>query len=60
MTPMTSDEDDLSLAAFAICYGGAQLEDIHLLADIVAIDGEIVEWLEQRERRRKKRRCRSR
>ena len=42
--------DDLRSAA--ICYGNAQPHDHHLAADIVAIDSDIVEWLEQRERRR--------
>jgi hypothetical protein len=29
------------------CYGNAQPGDLHCAADIVAIDGEIVEWLER-------------
>jgi len=34
-------------------YGGnAGPDDDHLLADIVAVDGDIVRWLERRERRR--------
>ena len=43
---------------FVVCYGNAHPGDIHLLADVVAIDGEIIEVLPERERR--KRRCRSR
>ena len=45
------------------CCGNASPEDEHLLADIVAIDADIIEWLERRERRRKEkqeRQCRSR
>jgi hypothetical protein len=42
-------DDDLRSA---ICYGNAGPNDYHLAADIVAVDGDIVAWLEQRERRR--------
>jgi hypothetical protein len=38
-----------------ICYGGAGPTDTHLLADVVAIDGEIVRLIERRERRKKDR-----
>jgi hypothetical protein len=38
-------------------YGNASPGDDHLLADIVAIDGDIVRWLERRERRRAKISC---
>ena len=31
------------------CYGGAGPNDDHLLADIVAVDGDIVRWLERRD-----------
>jgi hypothetical protein len=34
------------------CYGNASPGDNHLLADIVAVDADIVRWLERRERRR--------
>jgi hypothetical protein len=39
------------------CYGNAGPNDVHLLADIVAVDGDIVRWLERRERRRAKISC---
>jgi hypothetical protein len=48
---------------FTFCYGNAGPNDYHLAADIVAIDGDIVRWLERREQRRKEKqeqRCRSR
>jgi hypothetical protein len=38
-----------------ICYGGAKPTDTHLASKVVAIDEEIIEWLERRERRRKMR-----
>jgi len=37
---------------FAFCGGNASPGDDHLLADIVAGAGDIVRWLERRERRR--------
>jgi hypothetical protein len=52
---MIDDEDYLVIA-----YGGAQPDDIHLAANVHCIDGEIVEWLKRRERRRRdkqERRC---
>ena len=33
---MSADDDDA-----VICYGGAKLGDVHLLADVVAVDDEI-------------------
>ena len=45
---MSNDPDDA-----VICYGGAQRDDGNF-ADIVAMDADIVRWLEQRERRRSK------
>jgi hypothetical protein len=46
----------------ATCYGdgNARPDDIHLLAEVVAIDGEIIEVIAERERLRKKRQERSR
>jgi hypothetical protein len=58
-----SDAADLSLAAFALCYGGASPDDYHLAATLIAIDGDILEVLAERERRKRRkreRRCRSR
>jgi hypothetical protein len=46
-----SDEVEVT---FTFCGGDAEPDDEHLLADIVAIDGEIVEVLAERERRKKK------
>jgi hypothetical protein len=54
-----SAEIEIELVAFALAFGGASPNDYHLAADIVAIDGEIVEVLAERERQRKKRKCRS-
>lgn len=38
---MNEDGDEV-----IFCYGGAKPDDTHLLAEIVAIDGEIVALLE--------------
>jgi hypothetical protein len=46
-----SDEVEVT---FTFCGGDAEPDGEHLLADIVAIDGEIVEVLAERERRKKK------
>ncbi len=37
-----------------IAHGGAGINDTHLLADVVAIDEEIIDWLELREKRRRR------
>jgi hypothetical protein len=58
-----SAEVEIEFVAFTLAYGNAQPDDTHLAADVVAIDGEIIEVLAERERRRRKRkerRCRSR
>jgi hypothetical protein len=34
-----------------VCYGAANLVDKHLAATVRCVDDEIIEWLEQRERR---------
>ena len=34
-----------------VCYGGAKPGDTHLASRIVAIDGEIIDWLARREQR---------
>jgi hypothetical protein len=39
---------------FVILYGNAGPDDDHLAATVHCVDGEIVAWLEQRERRRKR------
>jgi hypothetical protein len=39
------------MADAVICYGGAQPGDTYLLADVVAIDSDILAWLEQRQRK---------
>jgi hypothetical protein len=36
---MTDDND------FIIAHGGAEPIDLHLLADVVAVDGEIIDYL---------------
>jgi hypothetical protein len=36
-----------------VCYGNAKPTDTHLASKIRCIDGEIIEWLERRERRRR-------
>ena len=35
-----------------ICGGGAKPTDLHLASKVVAIDEEIIEWLERREKRK--------
>jgi hypothetical protein len=35
-----------------LCGGTATPADVHLLADIVAVDAGIIAWLEQREKQR--------
>jgi hypothetical protein len=37
---------------FVRCYGNARPTDTHLLARVVAVDGQIVEWLRRRTQRR--------
>ena len=54
---MPTADDDLAVAGHRnhvtpFCGGNATPADVHLSADIVAVDGEIVEWLARRERRR--------
>jgi hypothetical protein len=45
----------VSLVEAMICYGNAKPDDTHLLADVVAVDGEIVAWLERREQKKPQR-----
>jgi hypothetical protein len=40
--------------ADAICYGNAKPDDVHLAADIVAIDNDIIAWLKRPERRKRR------
>ena len=53
MTSYRTYEPHVTLPQFVIYYGGASPGDGNF-ADIVAIDGEIVEVLAERERRKKK------
>jgi hypothetical protein len=34
-----------------LCYGNAEPDDLHLLATVHCRDGEILEWLERRDRK---------
>ena len=50
---MTQNDPD---SIIIIACGGARPQDTHLASRIVAVDGEIIEWLRRRERRRQRRR----
>jgi hypothetical protein len=39
------------MAGGVTCYGNASPDDTHLLANVVAVDDDIVGWLEHRQRR---------
>jgi hypothetical protein len=47
-----TETDDFNI----VCYGGARPEDTHLLSTIHCVDDEIHQWLQQRERRKQRRR----
>jgi hypothetical protein len=55
---------NLATSDLVVCYGNAQPDDTYLAATVHCMDGELVAWLERRERRREKkkleRQCRSR
>lgn len=34
-----------------ICYGNAKPDDTHLLADVIAIDADVIAWLERKIKR---------
>jgi hypothetical protein len=42
---------DDATSEIIVCYGDANPRDTHLFARIVAVDDEIIAWLERRERR---------
>ena len=49
-----SDEVEVT---FTFCGGDAEPDDEHLLADIVAVDNDIIAVIAERERRKRERRC---
>jgi hypothetical protein len=42
--------DELTDVQNVKCYGNAKPSDLHLAADIVAVDGEVVAWLSRQRR----------